>query len=54
MTKIRVDEDNNKAKYLGKISKVRQFLRDYFLKNIGCIISAPIFGVGGAKLWERG
>ena len=33
--------------------KLQRFLRNKFWKNIGCILSAPTFGLGGSKLWEK-
>ena len=33
--------------------KVRRFYRNEFWKNIGCLVSAPTFGLGGLKLWEK-
>ena len=45
----KVDEDNGKA--LNKVNvryhKVRRFSSNEFWKNIGCLISAPTFGIGG-------
>ena len=51
----KVDEGNGKA--LGKVNvryrKVRQFSSNEFWKNIGCLVSAPTFGIGGSRLWEK-
>ena len=32
--------------------KVRRFSSCEFWKNIGCLVSAPTFGLGGSRLWE--
>ena len=51
----RVDEDNRRegTQENGQFWKLRQFSGDEFWKNIGCIISAPNFGLGGSRLWEK-
>ena len=50
-----MDEDNGKA--LVKVNvpyrKVRRFSRNKLWKNIGCLVSAPTFGLGGSSLWEK-
>ena len=33
--------------------KLRWFTRNEFWKNIGCIVSAPTFGLGESRLWEK-
>ena len=33
--------------------KVRRFSSYELWKNIGCLVSAPIFGLGGSRLWEK-
>ena len=33
--------------------KVQQFSINEFWKNISCLISAPNFGLGGSKLWDK-
>ena len=33
--------------------KVRQFSSNEFWKNIGCLVSAPTFGLGGSRMWEK-
>ena len=45
----KVDEDNGKALNKGNVryQKVRRFSSNGFWKNIGCLISAPTFGLGG-------
>ena len=52
----KVDEENGKS--LNKVNvwyrKVRRFSGNEFWKNIGCLISAPTFGLGGSRLWEKG
>ena len=50
-----VFEDNEKTLNKGNIMyrKVCQFSRNGFWKNIGCLVSAPTFGLGGSRLWEK-
>ena len=51
----KVDEENGKA--LGKSNvkyrKVCQVFSNEFWKNIGCLVSAPNFGLGGSRLWDK-
>ena len=49
----KVDEDNGKAlnKCNVRYRKVRHFSSNEFWKNIGCLVSAPTFGIGGSRLW---
>ena len=51
----KVDEDNGKALNKGNVryQKVRRFYRNEFWKNIGCLVSAPTFGLGGSRLWDN-
>ena len=51
----KVDEDNGKALNKGNVwyQKVHQFSSNEFWKNIGCLVSAPTFGLGGSRLWEK-
>ena len=51
----KVDEDNGKASKIGNVRyrKLRWFSRKEFWKNIGCLVSAPTFGLGGSRLWEK-
>ena len=37
----------------GSFMKVCIFSSNEFWKNIGCIVSAPTFGLGGLDLWEK-
>ena len=37
----------------GKIWKLRRFSRNEFWKNIGCLLTAHTFGLGGSILWEK-
>ena len=37
----------------GRYRKVFQFSSNGFWKNIGCIVSAPTFGLGWSNLWEK-
>ena len=48
----KVDEDNSKATGMvnGGYLKVRQFSNNEFWKNIGGLISASTFGIGGLRL----
>ena len=50
-----MDEDNGKAlvKGNGWYRKVRRFSSNEFWKNVGCLISDPIFGLGGSSLWDK-
>ena len=51
----KVDEDNERGgtQYNVRFRKLRQFSRNEFCKNIGCLLSAPPFGLGGLRLWEK-
>ena len=50
-----MDEENGKA--LGKVNvryqKVCWFSSSEVWKNIGCLVSATTFGLGGLRLWEK-
>ena len=50
-----VDKDNGKQfnKCNVRYRKIRRFSRNEFWKNIGCLVSAPTFGLGGLMLWEK-
>ena len=50
-----VDEENGKQRVKGNVQyrKVRCFSSCEFWKNIGCLVSAPTFGIGGLRLWEK-
>ena len=37
----------------GQYQKICLFSGNEFLRNIGCLISAPIFGLGGSRPWEK-
>ena len=52
---IKVDEGNGKAVGMvnGRYRQVWRFSSNEFWKNIGCLISAPTFGFGGSRLWEK-
>ena len=54
-TNRKVDEDNGKSLNEGNVRyrKVRWFSRNEFWKNIGCLVSAPTFGIGGSRLWDK-
>ena len=49
----KVDEENGKKRVKGNVRyrKVRRFSSCEFWKNIGCLVSAPTFGLGGSRLW---
>ena len=51
----KVDEENGKQRVKGNVRyrEVRRFSRCEFWKNICCLVSAPIFGLGGSRLWEK-
>ena len=51
--KMKIDEDNGKYVRIvkGRHRKIRQFSSNEFWKNIGCIISAPILGLGVSRMW---
>ena len=53
-TNNNVDEDNGRGgtQENRKLRKLQQFSREKFWKNIGCLLSAPNFGLGGSILWE--
>ena len=50
-----MDEENGKQRVKGNVRylKVRRFSSSEFWKNIGCLVSAPTFGLGGLRLWEK-
>ena len=54
-TNQKVDEDNGKALVKGNVryQKICRLSSNEFWKNIGCLISAPTFGLGGLRLWEK-
>ena len=51
----KADEENGKQ--LNKVNvcyrKVCHLSSCEFWKNIGCIVSAPTFGIGGLRMWEK-
>ena len=51
----KVDEKNGKALNKGNVryQKVRRFSSNEFWKNIGCLVSAPNFGLRGLRMWEK-
>ena len=52
---MKVDEDNDKS--LGMVNlryqKMCQFSSSGFWKNIGCLVSAHTFAIGGSRLQEK-
>ena len=51
----KVDEENGKAleKSNVRYRKVCRVFSNEFWKNIGCLVSAPNFGLGGSRLWDK-
>ena len=51
----KVDKENRKLFNKGNVwyLKVCRFSSNEFWKNIGCLVSAPTFGLGGSRLWEK-
>ena len=51
----KVDEENGKLLNKGNVRyrKVRRFSSNELWKNIGCLVSASTFGLGGLRLWEK-
>ena len=49
----KVNEENGKQlnKCNVRYRKVCRFPSCEFWKNIGCLVSAPTFGLGGSRLW---
>ena len=52
---LKSDEENGKQLVKGNVwyCKVRRFSSCEFWKNIGCLVSAPTFGFGMSRLWEK-
>ena len=52
---MKADEDNGRGGTTenGKFWKLRRFSRNELWKNIECLLSAPTFGLGGSRLWEK-
>ena len=52
---LKVDEKNGKLLNKGNVRyrKFCHFSSNEFWKNIGCLVSAPTFGLGGSRLWEK-
>ena len=54
MNKKVVEDDGKRGTQdNGKFRKICRFLRNDFWKKIGCLLSAPTFGLGWLILWER-
>ena len=51
----KVDEDNGRGgnQENGRFRKLRRLSRNELWKNIGCLLSAPIFGLWGSRMWEK-
>ena len=52
---MRVDKVNGRSVVMvkGKLQKVQRFLSNEFRKNIGCLVLALTFGLGGYMLWDK-
>ena len=52
---MKVDEDNGKTAVMvnGRYQNCCRFSSNEFWKNIGCIVSAPIFGLGKSRMWDN-
>ena len=52
---VKMDQDNGKAVGMvnGRYQIVWRFSSNEFWKNIGCLVSALTFGIGGSRLWEK-
>ena len=52
---MRVDEENGIYVVMGKVRlrKVWRFSLNGFWKNIGCLVLAPTFGIGGSRIWDN-
>ena len=52
---LKVDEENGKLLNKGNVRyrKVFRFSSNEFWDNIGCLVLAPTFGLGGSRLWEK-
>ena len=55
MMNKKVNEYNGKALNKGNVRyrKFRRLSTNEFWKNIGCLVSAPTFGIGGSRMWEK-
>ena len=51
----KVDADNGRGETQdnGLFRKLRRFSRNELWKNIGCLLSERIFGLGVSRLWEK-
>ena len=51
----KVNEDNGRGgtQENGRFRKLRRFSRKKIWKNTDCFMSAPTFGLGGLRLWEK-
>ena len=52
---MRVYEENGKTAGMVNIKyqKICRFSRNEFCKNIGFLVSATTFGMGGSRIWEK-
>ena len=51
----KVYEENGKMLNKGNVRycKVHRFSSNEFWKNIGCLVSAHTFGIGGSRMWDK-
>ena len=51
----KVDEENGRegTQENGRFRKLWRFSRNKLWKNIGCLISALTFGLGGSRMWDK-
>ena len=54
-TNMKVDEENVKGQEManGWYQNVWRFSSNEFWKNIGCLVSDPIFGLWGSSIWKK-
>ena len=54
-TNKKINDENGRGRTQenGQFRKLRRFSREEFWKNIGYLLSAPTFGLGGSRLWEK-
>ena len=55
MMNMNMGEENGKSEVMvnRRARKVWRLSSNEFWKNIGCLVSAPTFGIRGLRLWER-
>ena len=52
---MNVDEGGGKATGMvnGQVRNFWRFSSNGFCNNIGCIVSAPTFVIGGSRMWKK-